>query len=324
MKNKGIPYFYLQIIAITASYDIISSFPDFRQKGFCTESYNDAFNSSNIFIHAKAKQITYPLHWGGFSLKCAFNGKEFYRVNNADIAVHDTVYMMMNHGNYYESYIDSADPVESLSINFSPAFVRQTIAGMKENDPFLTDHTGSEINRFEFHEQLTPYDPVTFSLVSRLRKLSARFYSSLPAVEETYILLLENIVRQQYTMQQRIQQVNAIKLSTKKELYKRLFLAKDHIDSCFTRDISIAELSAICLLNQTYFLRHFKAQFKLTPRQYIISKRMHAAQQMLCTQKNISISEICSLCGYNDLASFSRLFKAYYGLSPVNYRQVNV
>ena len=112
----------------------------------------------------------------------------------------------------------------------------------------------------------------------------------------------------------------AIKTSTKKELYKRLTRAKDFIDSCYNRDIRVAELAAVCFLNETYFLRQFKNYFGITPRQYIILNRMKAARQILEKEKDIKITEVCFRVGYNDLSSFSKLFKHFFSVSPESFQ----
>ncbi|MGZ3846693.1 MAG: helix-turn-helix transcriptional regulator, partial [Flavisolibacter sp.] len=81
------------------------------------------------------------------------------------------------------------------------------------------------------------------------------------------------------------------------------------------------ELSGVCFMNETYLLRCFKNFFGITPRQYLIKKRMEAASQMLQSRRNLLITEICFNVGYDDLSSFSKLFKKYFRLSPEAYRR---
>jgi AraC-like DNA-binding protein len=106
------------------------------------------------------------------------------------------------------------------------------------------------------------------------------------------------------------------------ELYKRLTRAKDYMDSCYTRDISLAELARVSYLNNTYFLRQFRNYYQITPRQYLIRRRMESAREILQTNKKLPITDICSKVGYSDLSSFSKLFKQYYSLSPEQYREL--
>ena len=119
-----------------------------------------------------------------------------------------------------------------------------------------------------------------------------------------------------------IRNIPKIRLSTKTELYKRLTRAKDYLDSCYARDISLEELARLSYMNNTYFLRQFRNYYQITPRQYLIKRRMESARIYLETNKTISITEICSMVGYSDLSSFSKLFKQYYSLSPEQYRDI--
>ena len=88
------------------SCEIITSFPDFNKSGFNIEDYNKKFLASNVIIHAETKGICYPEHWGPLSLKCAFNGDEFFKVNECVFAINSSRYLILNHGTHYSSYID--------------------------------------------------------------------------------------------------------------------------------------------------------------------------------------------------------------------------
>ncbi len=142
-------------------------------------------------------------------------------------------------------------------------------------------------------------------------------------IEYLYWLLLERLVDSQKQLVNNIRNIPKIRLSTKTELYKRLTRAKDYLDSCYTRDISLEELARLSFMNNTYFLRQFRNYYQITPRQYLIKRRMESARKYLETNRTISITEICSMVGYSDLSSFSKLFKQYYSLSPEQYRDIS-
>jgi AraC-like DNA-binding protein len=302
-------------------YDLISLFPDFREQGFCMTSYNRQFEEKNILIHAITSQVFYPEHWGPLSIKTAFNGEEYYKLNNCEFAVSDKNYLVVNEGNFYSSYINSGSRVESFTINFSLQLVNDTLTACSSTSDFVLDNYRSDNNRrIEFYEKLNPHDQLVSPLIFKLLELSKSFKKNLPHIEEIYLQLLEKIVIKQEQLQNEIANIPAIKASTKQELYKRLSRAKDYIDSCYYKEITIGQLAAICFLNQTYFLRQFKNYFGTTPRQYIITKRMEAAKDLLAAKKDVSITDVCQQVGYNDLSSFSKLFKSYYSFSPELYK----
>ena len=307
------------------AYNIITSFPDFTVESFDIETYNRQFKESNIIIRADSRQVSYAEHWGPLSIKCAFNGKEFYDVQKCRYAVTDKNYLVINNGNYYSSFIDSDKKVQSFTINFAPAFVQQAIGSLHKSNEGILDNFGNNdrASEPEFHEKLSRHDDTVSPIIFRLLPLADNFQNNVNKVEELYTLLLERLLLKQQEIQPEIEAIDSVKSSTKKELYKRLMRAKDYIDSCYSEELSLEYLAEVCCLNQFYLLRHFKSYFKITPRQYIIKKRMEAASQLLVEAAPFSVAEICVLVGYNDPSSFSKLFKQFYCHSPEEYARLN-
>lgn len=308
------------------NYNIISSFPDFQQKGFDMESYNRQFKSANVIIHAKANKVSYPEHWGPLSIKCAFKGKEFYKVNNCLYSVHDENYLVINDGNNYSSFIDSESEVKSFTINFSPLFVKELIESINEPDEMqLTNFNNfSKRNQIEIIEKLYLHDNSISPLIFQMLALTEDdFDNNINQIEELYFLLFERLLLEQKCIMTEIRNVQAVKLSTQMELYKRLCRAKDYINSCYEKEISLQDLANVCLLNKSYFLRQFKIYFKTTPHQYIISERMKAAKRLLEKDPSKPISKVCVEVGYTDICSFSRLFKSYYNSSPQKFQRAH-
>src|SRR5664279_1946851 len=123
-------------------FNIIDSFPDFKGRGFCMETYNRQFHDSNIIIHANACRVHYPEHWGPLSVKCVFSGKEYYRANNCNLAVDGKKYLILNNGNYYSSYINADSNVESFTINFTSELLNDAIASFAGSNEFIMENPG--------------------------------------------------------------------------------------------------------------------------------------------------------------------------------------
>ena len=222
------------------SYEIISSFPNFNNRGFNIEDYNKKFLASNVIIYDRTNEINYPEHWGPLSLKCAFNGDEFFKVNQCEFAVNDSRYLILNHGSHYSSYIDSDTKVESFSINFTPSMVLDMASSILESDTFNLESYGFHRKELLFGEQLYVYDSGISSFLIKFRNFIKGTKKDGEVIEYLYWLLLERMVDSQKQLMNDIRNATLkIRLSTKTELYKRLTRAKDYLDSCYTRDISL-------------------------------------------------------------------------------------
>ncbi|WP_417527488.1 helix-turn-helix domain-containing protein [Marinomonas shanghaiensis] len=105
-----------------------------------------------------------------------------------------------------------------------------------------------------------------------------------------------------------------------------LIAAKHYIfENLHNPDLSCEEIAMTCELSSRHLTRIF-AQENTSPKQYIILKRLERAAQLLSSsEKNYSnISEIAYQCGFSNQAHFSRAFKIFTGMSPKEYRKLNL
>jgi AraC-like DNA-binding protein len=56
-----------------------------------------------------------------------------------------------------------------------------------------------------------------------------------------------------------------------------------------------------------------------TPQMFIQTIRMRRARHLLDNHREMSISEVATLCAYNDTPNFTRAFKKTFGLTPTQY-----
>ncbi|MEP6846712.1 MAG: AraC family transcriptional regulator [Panacibacter sp.] len=304
-----------------SSITLVNNFPDFSAPGFDMDVYNDFFKTSNSIINATASDIAYPEHWGCLSIKCAFNGEEFYRTQKRVYSVNENNFLVLNEGQHYSSYIFSKNPVESFTLNFTSRFVEEVMSSCLRSDEKNIDEpfsAGKEA--IEFIEKLYPNNVFVSPVISRIKELTKNFNSNKENINELYYLLLEKLLMLHSEVDKEISKVTACKPSTRKELYKRLHYAKDFIDSCYASEITLHELSLITLMNAAYFLREFKKYFHTTPYQYLMKRRMQVAGEMM-KNKHLSVADVCIAVGYEDVSSFAKLFKKHYGFAPEAYRR---
>lgn len=94
---------------------------------------------------------------------------------------------------------------------------------------------------------------------------------------------------------------------------------QDWLDAHFARPIALTELAAQAGLSERSLLRRFKAATGDTPNTYLQLLRVEHARYQLETSRQ-SIDDIINSVGYEDVSSFSRLFRKHTGLAPGTYR----
>ena len=300
---------------------IMKTFPDFNVTGFDIEEYNKRFKENNVIIHATSSDVSYPEHWGCLSVKCAFHGNECYQSGKRSYAVNETNYLVLNEGTAYSSYIFSEVPVESFTINFSHDFEMEATNGFMETPgKMLENFEHGPCGKIEFTEKLYKHDTLVSPFIFKLFSLSLQPHPEEIFIKELYYRLVENLLLRQKEVHAEIQKVNAGKLSTRTELYRRLHYAKDFIDSCYMTGMTLDKIAGIAHLNAAYFLRQFKNYFRVTPYQYIIQRRLDEARKLL-EISDMSVTDVCFSVGYYDLTSFIKLFRKYFRLSPEGYQK---
>lgn len=109
------------------------------------------------------------------------------------------------------------------------------------------------------------------------------------------------------------------------ELYSFLFTPqkasiKDIIESHLYSNLTIEQLADLAGQSLSSFKRIFKKHFDDTPANYIRTKRLKKAADLL-QHSPLTISEISFEIGYDDSSYFSRLFLQKFGQLPSDFRK---
>ncbi len=99
----------------------------------------------------------------------------------------------------------------------------------------------------------------------------------------------------------------------------RIAPALDLLRSSFTdSSLTVARLAEACQMSQVYFRRIFQNRFGVSPKEYLIRKRLEYAGQLLQSGQ-FAVGEVAMLCGYSEPCHFSREFSARMGMPPNRY-----
>jgi len=99
----------------------------------------------------------------------------------------------------------------------------------------------------------------------------------------------------------------------------RLRRARDLVDRAYAEPLDVAALARQAHSSPAHFSRRFKAAFGETPHQYVLTRRVERAQELL-RNTDVSVTEICLEVGFQSLGSFSAAFQRVAGTTPTAYR----
>ncbi len=84
----------------------------------------------------------------------------------------------------------------------------------------------------------------------------------------------------------------------------------------FDPELKISLLHTFCDVSDTYFRRLFLDRFGVSPKKYVIDRRLTQAKAILDNGEYESISKIARMSGFEDALYFSKAFKNKYGHPP--------
>ncbi len=93
----------------------------------------------------------------------------------------------------------------------------------------------------------------------------------------------------------------------------------DYVEEHLHEPITLADVSRAAGVSHWHFLRMFKALTKETLKSYIRSRRLAEARVELLTSAD-SVLAIALRAGFESQASFTRAFRAAFGMPPAEYR----
>ncbi len=212
-------------------------------------------------------------------------------------------------GNYTVTFKNQTAEILPNTIRFIPQGIRQNYSVLRKVHGFCiltTFKTDSAIS-----------DKMLVLKVANPQKIGALFkkmFSIWVAKNDGYYFECISIL---YKIFAELQKENYIP----ENKYLKIKPAVEYIEENFlATEISSEYLSEICSISYSYLKRIFIEKFGVSPKKYIINLKMNYACDLLKSEK-YSVSQIALMSGYNDVYFFSRQFKEYIGISPLEFRK---
>lgn len=110
-----------------------------------------------------------------------------------------------------------------------------------------------------------------------------------------------------------------MRIDTKNSYLVSINKAIAFIESNWTIDIQLKDIAAQASISPYHFHRVFKSLTGDTTKEFLTRLRLEKAALKLKHSQN-DIGQIAFDCGYQNHETFTRAFKDYFGLSPLEYR----
>ena len=153
---------------------------------------------------------------------------------------------------------------------------------------------------------------------SEYQYLFRAMINELQMCQDSYSEMLEMYLKQIFIKLQRHfkSSITTDNSRAAEEIDKAISYFSEH----YNEPISIDDYAEQNHVSASWFIRNFRLYAGITPKQFILQKRIYNAEALLQnTQYNIN--EIAQIVGYDNPLYFSRIFQKAKGLSPSEYRK---
>ena len=100
----------------------------------------------------------------------------------------------------------------------------------------------------------------------------------------------------------------------------RILKAKQYLDEHIKERSCLSNAANTADISRRRFNDLFKQTYGITPNKYLVSRKVELAKNLMKIGY-ISISDIASMSGYENVYYFSRVFKESTGMSPSEYKK---
>ena len=267
-----------------------------------------------------ADKLTTSQH---YSIKLVTRGKERYFLHGQSVRLSNNDYLLIKPGTTYSALVNKGDPAEGLCLYYTPAEVRGVCASMLNTTANLMENhesgVHSEIPWPEMKRGTTTQKVGSLfqQIIQKTDKQLAGGFNNLD--DCLLVTLLENMLAENLSIRQQINKMPQIKETVRQEALRRLHLSVELMHSDCYRQITLSELAFTASLSVFHYSRLFRQVYGYPPCQYLQQIRIEKAGRDLLSTL-LPVGEIALACGFNDHASFCRVFRQTTGQTPLQYR----
>ena len=266
----------------------------------------------------KTAYITNVVH--NYSIKYTLSGTEHYKINNKEFQVPEMSFLTASGPCDSVGFFESKSLVKGLCIDISLDIVNEALTILSANGEVdLENNLARYFKSENFFENVYPVtnSELGLKLFSLAKRIKTENRDITFINEEIFLELAESVIRLEFENLKKLNSLSSLKISTKKEILKRLLQGKSYIDDNFKEKMEVKDIARTSCLSEFHFFRSFKEAFGTSPHNYLIKRRLIEAQKLLM-KNNSPVGDIAFECGFADIHSFSKSFKKHFGFPPSN------
>lgn len=299
------------MIAASFADKVIRISPDFK-----TESFPERF-ANEIYVSELNDHFSYSYN-SPFSVKYVAQGSEHYRLNGIMHHVKAGSALLINSGSEVESMTTKIKSGEGLnkgmSVFLDPQMVYDIFSAGKlwpVDIPHWEPAADRPLALF-LDDIIRPENALALFCKSQYLKFFP--HPGYQLLEDDYYRICEAMFSHQKLISLQLEHIVKVRYSTRKEILKRVSLAKTIMDDTYRDIFSLDRLARQSALSKYFLVRSFKQVYNVTPNHYFIRLKIEKAKELL--RQGHAVSDVATHLNYPALSSFSRQFRLYTQKSP--------
>lgn len=255
--------------------------------------------SEPIRVQLRTQSRNVPLHWHEFlEIEMGLDGEGINTINGVDYAMHKGTLCLFNTADFHSITLKSKGLRMfhvCMDQNILDFDIVSSLLHAEKNGYFVLNET----------EYARICMLMTMCLEESKKDSPYRKKCMHNIMELILLLLLEKATGEEKAV-----------LASKNHIMKAI----SYMEMNFFNDPSLEETAAYVGLNKNYFCTMFRREIGKPYIRYLSDIKLGYAKKLLSSTE-LSISEVCTKCGFHSLSAFLREFKKRYETTPLQYRQ---
>ena len=250
----------------------------------------------------------------GFGLKYTTAGKEEYRFGQKRFPLTAGKYLLVNESVSALEVNIPQTPTWSVCVDIEQRLFDEALQHLVAPDDIEDYHNLSQYllsPELIVREQQAP--PALQRFLDHLIASSARRNLERPSIELIYELT-SMLAQESLPLAGAYANLRTARMSTRKELFRRLLLGKEILDESVFSVLNIKQVADTCCLSEFRFYKLFKQCFGDTPYNYLLKRKIE--KSIALRRAGNSWNAIACELNFSDLAAFSNTFKKFTGIPP--------